>query len=248
LFEEDPDMLEQQKKAQKDQERVRQEYEENKRLIALDVQKKPADIDDKKLDTFIGHIFTQHGNLRTFRSATYEHREHQVSVRGLYKDRERLTLGFKRVLTLLLTTCYGKVLNDAPVGLGVKQVQGMFDCSHSVACLVRAAIMEYISKATIPYVKKKLVTCYYIIKEKIECFFKAKVDLVVRIANSMGNGNTFQTIKTYTPLLVDKMGFISATEILYAALEMSNANDKRQRQRDIESLGTKVEEGFIYAA
>lgn len=60
------------------------------------------------------------------------------------------------------------------------------------------------------------------------------------IAEQFGNGNTLIALRKLTPFLVGTIGMDDALALLEAGVDISNANDKDKRKRDIEKLAKKV--------
>lgn len=233
--------------AKQEQEKKRLELEEIKKtanqLTAMEptINEPKADIKLADLQEFIDKIFTKHGTFRVkFESKSWEHKNNKQAIKALYEDKENLHDGFTKMITLLVTKCYGKVINGVPVGLGIKQVAEIFNVSHPVATLLRMGIMSYLASGKTDYVKNKLVTKFVIIVDKIKLFFKNKVSAVKRIAKELGNGNTYRIISSYLPALVRDYGVHKAIELFHQALDLSSANDKQRRSREIEKWAYKL--------
>jgi hypothetical protein len=62
-----------------------------------------------------------------------------------------------------------------------------------------------------------------------------------RIAVELGNGRTFDRLKYWTPLVITAFGFVDGLEILYQGLDLSSANDKNQRRKEIHKFAQKIE-------
>jgi hypothetical protein len=63
---------------------------------------------------------------------------------------------------------------------------------------------------------------------------------IKQVSSELGNGNTWTALKHYVPLVVTKFGLVEGRNILYAALELSCANDKRSRKKEIERFAQRV--------
>jgi len=228
---------------------VREEQaKEEKLLLKAKVIKDPskeeklAEIKEKDLQDLMSNIFTEHGELIKFQGTSYQHKSSQSAIRSLYNNKpEQLKLGFKRLITLFVTICYGKVLEDEPVGLGVEHVQKMFGgISRPCASILRGAIMEYLAKEKLPYIRNKKVNTYILIQYKIKRFFKPRTRPAARIAKLLGNGQTFMTLTRYVPALYYSVGARQAKEVLSEAIEISDANDKRKRLKELERYINKL--------
>lgn len=61
------------------------------------------------------------------------------------------------------------------------------------------------------------------------------------IARELGNGQTFERLKYWTPLAVTAFGLMEALELLFDGIDLSCANDKNQRKREVRKFAHKID-------
>lgn len=69
-------------------------------------------------------------------------------------------------------------------------------------------------------------------------------DVVQQVARDLGNGRTFERLKYWTPLLVSTFGFDKGLGLLYDGVDLSSANDKNQRKKELLKFARRLESRF----
>lgn len=145
------------------------------------------------------------------------------------------------------------------VAVGVEDIQSRFFGLHNTKFLTyirRVFLYMFCLSKTRDAVYKRLVAqfCYtpeseaksYFKSSFLEKFwFSKKVDLSKareQISRDLGNGQTFERLKYWTPLVVTAFGLMEGLSILYDGLDLSCANDKTQRKKEIYKFAHKVEQ------
>jgi hypothetical protein len=145
------------------------------------------------------------------------------------------------------------------LGIGVDGVLKLFgyDDKHSIKTYLRHIFLYMLNmKIHSNYVYKVKTATYDFMEEnRYKSFFTAeflkenwwvckknvKIPTEFELAEQFGNGNTWATIQKYTPFLVSALGVEAAIDLLVAGLDLSTANDKNNRRKQIAQFAYKCE-------
>jgi hypothetical protein len=239
---------------EKQKQKLLKEKEKRDEVVAQILEDNNLDknaLNNTLVNSFIRQIFTEYGtpmrkeSLEGSNTCLKNISALQAYIRlhptDFYNGMESL------VLFIITGVGYHKLMNGKEIGLGVKQFEKYFNTNHLIACILRKIIMHYLSVSQTTYVPKKKVTKYGIAFDKIKQFLKPKVAAAKRMAAYLGNGNTFTTMKKWIAgMFWDGMDMQEIMNIWTEALEISTANNKRQRVNDGRRFLEKLNSSWLY--
>jgi hypothetical protein len=163
---------------------------------------------------------------------------------------ENLVTGTQRFLGYLLRLSPAISLGH-PIDIGLADFQHFFEVPMSGAVTLRDLfVVEFSSGKGKEYIAKVKRRSYFFNKEKLEQFglidknnwnvFDAKW-----LADKLGDGKTWSSICRFGPLTFRYLGLENSLSLWNDALDLSTANDKDLRKKDVQSFLRFLDKGRI---
>lgn len=120
-----------------------------------------------------------------------------------------------------------------------------WECNREKATFIKKMVTSFLCKKELDYIPTKRATTYSVdysvLKEYIE--YSYTVIEPEKLAMELGNGRTWDVMRTLIPYTVKKVGKEEAYSVWSLAISLSNANEKRIRLKDLERYINILEDG-----
>lgn len=168
-------------------------------------------------------------------------KESRQCVLKMFKDREWLIQGSKALLSFLQKH-YKIVKKEQPLSIGLEDFQAFFGTHMKKASLLRRVFCGYLSKNKEEHIPHVKCVGYVIDQDLLSIIHQNSrfPDSYERLAPMLGNGNTWNTIKKYLPVMKQNLDIDFVEKLWYNSLEISCANEKDTRKKNISNYLRKI--------